>query len=108
MSDDVPVYGAVEVYAVRQYYEGKVLTKEEAVKLEPLKVLQRNVADKLSEGSVSYEAGFTQGLPNYSSYRITVGVTLPCVPEEVNSALEVCKNVVDAELISQRTALNDL
>ena len=104
MSEEVAVYGAVEVYAVRQYYEGKVLTKEEAVQLEPLKVLQRNITNKLSEGSVSYEAGFTQGLPNYSSCRITVGVTLPCVPE----ALEVCKHVVDAELISQRNALSDL
>lgn len=48
--------------------------------------------------SVGFEAGYTHGLPNYSSARIGISLTIPCKPGEIDQVYEVAKAWVDERL----------
>lgn len=47
--------------------------------------------DTNATGSVSYGLGFTKGLANYSSLRLDVSVTLPCVPGQERKTFDEAK-----------------
>jgi hypothetical protein len=93
------------IYVSRSYYNGRVLTKEEADVLEPLKV---NHNPGPTQGHVKYGAGLTINLGNYESVRVDVGIMLPALPEEVEQAFEACVNFVDGKLSEQKSMLESI
>lgn len=56
------------------------------------------------EGSpayVDYKVGYTTNLGSYESARVSVGISLPCYPEEVDSAVAFARDYVDHEVAVQ-------
>lgn len=95
----------VEAEVIRRYHEGGILTKEETEKLPPLKVIDR---PGFAEGSVKYEAGLTINIGNFENVKVTVGVTLPCLPEELTSAYQAAQEFVDGHLGAQKEMIDTL
>ena len=73
------------------------LTKEETI----LKDNDEYLPTAMKEGNPAYlniTAGMTKGLPNYSSAKISISITYPCLPEEINESYEKLKEWIDARL----------
>lgn len=73
------------------------LTKEETI----LKDNDEYLPTAMKEGNPAYlniTAGMTKGLPNYSSAKISISITYPCLPEEINESYEKLKQWIDTRL----------
>lgn len=85
---------AGEIYVSIEYLtSGKVQhTKVGSKKIGETEVFMDNQAE------ASVEIGLTKNLGNYESLRVTVGVRLPCVSDELPATLDRGKNIVEAHL----------
>ncbi len=73
------------------------ITKEETT----LKDNDEYLPTAMKEGNPAYlniTAGMTKGLPNYSSAKISISITYPCIPDEINTSYEKLKQWIDARL----------
>ena len=50
---------------------------------------------------VDYKVGYTTNLGSYESARVSVGISLPCYPEEVDKAVAFLRDYVDHEVAVQ-------
>jgi len=81
------------------------ITKEETT----LKDQDEYLPTAMKEGNPAYlniTAGMTKGLPNYSSAKISISITYPCIPEEINESYEKLKEWLDARLIKEISELD--
>lgn len=65
--------------------EGGMTTLQQAAPLKPY-------------GEVTFTAGFTKGLPNYSAARADISLKLPCTTDEIDEAYEFAENWVSTRL----------
>ncbi len=80
------------------------LTKEETI----LKDNDEYLPTAMIEGNPAYlniTAGMTKGLPNYSSAKISISITYPCIPDEINTSYEKLKQWIDARLSKELSEL---
>lgn len=73
------------------------LTKEETI----VKDKDEYLPTAMKEGNPAYiniTAGMTKGLPNYSSAKISISITYPCIPDEINTSYEKLKQWIDTRL----------
>lgn len=82
-----------EAWVSQQYFDGKVLTREETQQI-PLQIV-RLEHPEIPQAEVTYELGTTRNLGNYESVRIAVGVRLPTSVEGISAAYEAAKKFVD-------------
>jgi hypothetical protein len=76
------------------------MTKEETT----VKDKDEYLPTAMNEGNPAYlniTAGMTKGLSNYSSAKISISITYPCIPEEINESYEKLKNWIDKRLIAE-------
>lgn len=81
------------------------ITKEEIT----LKDNDEYLPTSMKEGNPAYlniTAGMTKGLPNYSSAKISISITYPCIPDEINTSYEKLKQWIDARLSKELSELN--
>ena len=81
------------------------VTKEETI----LKDQYEYLPTAMKEGNPAYlniTAGITKGLPIYSSAKISISITYPCIPEEINESYEKLKEWIDKRLIKEISELD--
>ncbi len=81
------------------------ITKEETT----VKDKDEYLPTAMKEGNPAYlniTAGMTKGLPNYSSAKISISITYPCMPEEINESYEKLKEWIDKRLIKEISELD--
>ncbi len=83
----------------RTYKNGGVITKEEAQELPGMDIRQFPPGVKL--GSVSVETRIVKNLGNYETCHMSVGVTFPCVIEEVQDAYDAAQAFVERKIMEQ-------
>lgn len=91
------------VWISRQYKAGRVI-KEDSFEEDPIKA--RAYPSSVPLGSVSVTCGFTKNLGDFNSARIDVGITLPCVVEELEEAYQAAVEFAASKLAEQRTELS--
>ena len=88
---------ASETRAITKVVIKDSLTKEETT----LKDNDEYLPIAMKEGNPAYlniTAGMTKGLPNYSSAKISISITYPCIPDEINTSYEKLKQWIDTRL----------
>ena len=50
---------------------------------------------------VDYKVGYTTNLGSYESARVSVGISFPCYPEEIDGAISFARDYVDREVAEQ-------
>lgn len=78
------------------YKDGSIVTKEEIVGEE---------INGEATASLSMSIGLTKNLGNYESVKVTVGLTVPCIPteEDIEASYAQVKDWVDTKI----SAIND-
>ena len=79
-------------------------TKEETT----VKDTDEYLPTPMKEGNPAYlniTAGVTKGLPNYSSAKISISITYPCLPDEINTSYEKLKQWIDTRLSKELSEL---
>ena len=88
---------ASETRAITKVVIKDNLTNEETI----LKDNDEYLPTAMKEGNPAYlniTAGMTKGLPNYSSAKISISITYPCIPDEINTSYEKLKQWIDTRL----------
>ena len=95
---------ASETRAITKVVIKDSLTKEGTI----LKDNDEYLPTAMKEGNPAYlniTAGMTKGLPNYSSAKISISITYPCIPDEINASYEKLKQWIDARLSKELSEL---
>lgn len=81
-----------------QKVEGKEVSN--VSETEPVEVPETVAPSMTTDASctVGFEAGYTHGLPNYSSTRIGVSVKIPCSMEELNDVADYAEDWVNQRM----------
>lgn len=81
-----------QVLISRMYKKGKILVNEEA---EEERIPVQVPPEYVPLAHVTYGGKFTKNLLDFNSVTINVQVTLPCALEEIESAYEAAKSLVE-------------
>jgi len=90
------------IFIQKQFNRGRVVT-EDSHEQRPVAV--RHYPAEVPLASVSVNGGITVNLGDYNSARIEVGVTLPCVVEELDDAYEAALAMVSQRIEEQEVEL---
>ena len=77
---------ATKAKVVTDTKTGNIISQAQDTELVPIP-MQEGMAmlgSVMQLAEVSYAAGFTKGMPNYSSLRVDIGIKVPCPVEDVD------------------------
>ena len=92
-----------EIVVHRQYFNGKILTKEES-ESQPL-ISPRAYPPGVQVGHATVGGRITINLGNYESVQLYVEVSVPAMIEELSEAYEVAHSFVERKLGTQKEAI---
>src|SRR5271165_6093080 len=74
---------------------------QEVVEMPMMQGMALEAKEAVPFAEVSYAAGFTKGLPNYSAARVDVSLKMPCSVESIDEAYEFAEQWVTSRLEKQ-------
>lgn len=91
---------ASETKAATKVMIKDTITKEETT----VKDKDEYLPTAMQEGNPAYlniSAGMTKNLGDFNSARVSISITYPCVPDDIEESYEKLKNWIDARLIKE-------
>lgn len=83
----------------------KVMIKDNITKEETtVKDKDEYLPTAMQEGNPAYlniSAGMTKNLGDFNSARVSISITYPCVPDDIEESYEKLKNWIDSRLIKE-------
>lgn len=99
------ITGSTEIWGFETKAKTSVIIKDTITKEERvLKDKDEYLPTAMQEGNPAYlniSAGMTKNLGDFNSARVSISITYPCIPEEIEESYDKLKNWIDARLIKE-------